>query len=172
LQNATIESTLSGLCVTCSASNLGGVIDAQPSTYGHVYLPLTLLNASLTVTATAPVPFAGFPAGPSAGFVLAAENGSALTASIGSQIVVQTLKGGKPTGDTSSNPLTPLRLDLLGTSLTGSDGVAAHPVFISKTTKDFDAVQITFNTGLLTALSSYRLYGACAAGPAEAATAP
>jgi len=166
-QGASIESKLAGICLTCSASNLGGVIDAQPSTYGKVYLPLGLLNASLTITATVKPPYAPFTAGPSAGFILAAENGSALTAGIGNQIVVRTLNGGEPTGDSSNNPLTPLRLDLLGASLTGSDGIAAHPVFISKTTKNFDAVQITFNTGLASALSSYRLYGACAAGPTE-----
>ncbi|NGY05468.1 Ig-like domain-containing protein [Solimonas terrae] len=163
-QGATVDSLFSGLCLLCSTSNLNNVIDAQPQTYGQVYLPVGLLNAAVTVTATAKPPYAPFTAGPTTGFVVASENGALLTAEIGNQIVVRTLSGGTPTGDASNTAATPLRLDLLGTSLTGALGTTAQPLFIS-TTKSFDAVQITFNSGLATALSSYRLYAACGKGP-------
>lgn len=161
-QSATIDSVLSGLCLTCSTRDLGNVIDAHPETYGSVFLPVALLNASVTVTASAKPPFV-FPAGQTAGFVAASPGGKVLTAEIASSITIQTLLGGELTGDSSATT-TPLRLDLLGASAVGSIGTSAAPLFIT-TTKDYDAVQITFTSGLATALSSYNLYTACAKGP-------
>src|SRR3546814_5078768 len=93
-QGASIDSLLSGLCLTCSTTNLNNVIDADPQTYGSVFLPVALLNAAVTVTATAEPPYAPFTAGPTAGFVVANANGSLLTAEVGNQIVVRTLNGG------------------------------------------------------------------------------
>src|SRR3546814_14167722 len=92
-QGASIDSLLSGLCLTCSTTNLNNVIDADPQTYGSVFLPVALLNAAVTVTATAEPPYAPFTAGPTAGFVVATANGSLLTAEVGNQIVVRTLNG-------------------------------------------------------------------------------
>lgn len=163
-QGASIDSLLSGLCLTCSTTNLNNVVDADPQTYGSVFLPVALLNAAVTVTATVETPYAAFTAGPTAGFVVAASNGALLSAEIGNQIVVRTLKGGEATGDASNKAATPLRLDLLGTAVIGDLGTTAQPLFIS-TTKDFDAVQITFSSGLASALSSYKLYAACGKGP-------
>src|SRR3546814_18610511 len=113
-QGASIDSLLSGLCLTCSTTNLNNVIDANPQTYGSVFLPVALLNAAVTVTATAEPPYAPFTAGPTAGFVVATANGSLLTAEVGNQIVVRTLNGGTANGDASNMAGTPLRLDLPG----------------------------------------------------------
>src|SRR3546814_8354950 len=116
-QGASIDSLLSGLCLTCSTTNLNNVIDADPQTYGSVFLPVALLNAAVTVTATAEPPYAPFTAGPTAGFVVATANGSLLTDEVGNQIVVRTLNGGTATGQASNIAGTPLRLDLPGTAV-------------------------------------------------------
>src|SRR3546814_4826286 len=163
-QGASIDSLLSGLCLTCSTTNLNNVIDADPQTYGSVFLPVALLKDAVTGTATAEPPYAPFTAGPTAGFVVATANGSLLTAEVGNQIVVRTLNGGTATGDASNMAGTPLRLDLLGTAVIGDLGTTAQPLFIS-TTQDFDAVQITFSSGLASALSSYKVFAACGKGP-------
>ncbi|WP_084197004.1 Ig-like domain-containing protein [Solimonas soli] len=159
-QGATIDSVISGgLCLFCSTTDLGNVIDSIPTTYGQVYVPLAL-GVTATVTATATTPYM---AGATAGFVVGSPNGLVATADLGSQIVIQTLLKGTPTGDVSTSVTTPLRLDLLGASLVGSIGANAQPLYIT-TTKNFDAVQITFKKGV-SALESYKLYTACAKGP-------
>ncbi|NKF24018.1 Ig-like domain-containing protein [Solimonas marina] len=163
-QDIEITSDVSGLCLTCSARDLGNVVDSLPQTYGSVFLPVALLGGSVSVTAEVKPPYAtAFPAGQTAGFVISSTNGKVLTAELASSIVVQTLSEGELTGD-SSDSTTPLRLDLLGASAVGSIGDTAQPFFIT-TTKGFDGVRITFNSGLLSALSSYNLYTACAKGP-------
>lgn len=163
---ATIDSQLGGLCLGCTATDLKNAIDADPQTFGSVYVPVGLLGAGISVTANVQPPLKPVQPGNTAGFVLASENGTLLTAGIGDQIVIRTLKDGK-TVDASNRPLTPLRLDLLGVSVTGALGANAQPLFI-QTTKEFDALQVSFSGGLLTALSGYRVYAACAKGPANA----
>jgi hypothetical protein len=162
---ATIGADTSGLCIGCSARDLPNVIDANPQTYGSVFLPVDLLGGAVTVTATAKPPYAlPFKGGATVGFVVASPSSALLTAEIGSQIIVRTLHNGAATGDASNTTNTPLRLDLLGITVAPSTGVDARPLYIT-TSKDFDAVQITFNGGLATLLSRYDLYTACIKGP-------
>src|SRR3546814_19258423 len=49
---ASIDSLLSGLCLTCSTTNLNKLIAADPPTYGSVFPPAPLLTPPVTSTTT------------------------------------------------------------------------------------------------------------------------
>lgn len=154
---ATASDATSGICLLCSAANDSNVTDGDFNNFATLSVPVALLTGSISLTVKAgstvtPV------AGQQAGFVIGRPTGSLLLAEVLSQVQLSTSLNGTATSDTTSNQ-TPLRLDLLGTEVTGAQaGLVSMPV-----TKPFDSITLTFGGGVASALSSVQVFQACAA---------
>ena len=150
------------LCVGCTVSPLANVINGDGNDFATANTVLGLLGATVGMTVapgpTPPyaVPFAG---GGSAGFVIGKPAGTLLAAEVGSQVVVRTLLGGV-IQESSAEIQTPLRVDLLGLQLLGGNSDTA--LVSVPTSLPYDAIQIIFDSGLASALSSVRVFQACA----------
>lgn len=161
-QGATITENISLLCLGCSVDNAGNIINPSSSDFATISVPVGLLGANAGVTAApaasgAPytVPFA---AGNNAGFIVGKPAGTLVTAELLSQIYVSTLLNGV-VQETTSGGVIPLRVDLLGQQLTG----AVDTALVSfATSVPYDAIQVSFNSGTVTALSTVQVFQACA----------
>ena len=159
---ATVTDSSSLLCLLCSVTNTLNVIDASNATFGTIRVPLALLNASSSVTVSSNAA-APFPAGGAAGFLIARPVGQLLEAEVLSQVQVSTLLNGVV--QQTSGPTIPLRADLLGLALTGGGGDKALISIVP--TQPFDALRLTFVSGLVTAgilestLQTVNVYQAC-----------
>ena len=164
---ATTATAVSGpLCLLCGVDSADNVIDANPTNSASLNATLGVglpsNGVTLTVKSNAATPFA---AGGHPGFLIADPTGALLSANVlNGNIQVSTLVG-TTVQETSTPyvaggliPLPPLLdITLLGLG-SGNGAYVTIPA-----TKPFDAVQITFNTGLVSALSSVKVFGACAA---------
>lgn len=144
-EGATVSESSSLLCLLCSVSNTANIIGASPTTFGTIHVPLGLLNATSEVTVSSNSP-TDFPAGGTAGFVIARPVGAILEAEVLSQIQVSTLLNGSV--QQTSGPSIPLRADLLGLALTGGGGDTA--LVTLQPTLPYDALRLTFVSGLAT----------------------
>lgn len=154
------------LCVLCTVSNTGNIIDAPSTTFGTINVPLGLLgalnlgNASVTVSSNSATPF---PGSGSAGFLIGRPIGQLLEAEVLSQVQVSTLLNGNVVQ--TSGVSIPLRADLLGTSIAGGAGGTALVTIAP--TAPFDALRLTFNSGIATVgllenvLQTVNVYQAC-----------
>lgn len=161
--NASVGSEVSPGCLLCSVDDEGNVIDGDDDTFATFTIPVGLLNAdaSLTVAAADNGAYAlPFAAGTQPGFIVGHPEGSLLTAEILSQISITTLLNS--TAVESSGDTTPLRLDLLGLNLIG-DSEEELALISFDTTQEYNAIRLTFDSGLATALSSLNVYSACGA---------
>ncbi|WP_084197621.1 Ig-like domain-containing protein [Solimonas soli] len=153
-------------CLGCIVDDENKVIDADPTNYANMVVPVGLLggNVSLTVSAAGGTVFdASTDAPHTAGFVIGRKANQLLSAELLSQIEVSTLLDGvvQESGTAQSNFL---RLTLLG--LLGDNQQALVSV---DATKNFDAIRLTYNSGVLSALTTTQIYSACstAVAPAE-----
>jgi uncharacterized protein YjdB len=169
---ATVVPFTTPLCVGCTVSNEGNIINANPDDFGLVSTTVGLIGAEAGVTASPanvnPPYTVPFGAGNNAGFVIGKPLGTLLTAEVLSQVFVSTLLDGVVQESTSTG-VTPLRLDLLGVNLVG----ASETALVSfKTSLPYDAIQLTVNSGTASALSNVQVYQACATAepPVPAAT--
>lgn len=157
---ATISRTLNGLCLLCSTSNLPNVIDDPINTFGSLNVPVGLLNGGVSVTVRANRTITPT-AGNRAGFVITRPDSPVVQAELLSQLVVETLLNGVVQSTTGLNGLVPLRLGLLGVDFGGGEQLLASVPAATA----FDAVRLTFNSGLLTAdldqLNNINMFRAC-----------
>lgn len=152
---ATLKPDTTGLCLLCSLTNAGNVIDGIAATYATSYVPVGLLGATQSVTVKGAVTTPGV-GGQATGFVVGRPAGKLLLAELFSQLKVETLLAGEV--QQSSSATVPLRLDLLGLELTGNNETALASI---QAVRPYDAIRLTFNSGLASALSSLQLYSAC-----------
>lgn len=167
----------------CGVDNPENVVDSDPTTFAHMYAVAGLLFQDyVSLTVKAPSTYAASTGSPRrAGFIVTNPTGSLVKADIVSQFAVTTLKNGIPQQttdkgvyvtlpgspipgyippiDTSyfSDTAAALTVDLLGTRLNGSDAA----LLSIKATKDFDAVVLTWNVGLLGVLTDRDVFTAC-----------
>lgn len=150
-----------GVCLLCSVSNPGNVINANPDDAGNITVAVGALNAyrSIDVTGSVDAPSYTLPfaAGSRPAFIVRNPTGPLVLAEVLSQIEMSTLLNGVPQESTSS--LTPLRLDLLGLGLI--DNKSAGLVSFT-TSKPYDGIRIKLRGGLATALSTVDVMQACA----------
>lgn len=163
-EGASITEFTTPLCVGCSVTNEGNIINANTEDFGVVTTPVGLLGASAGVTADpglSPPYTVPFAAGSNAGFIIGKPAGTLVTAEVLSQVIVSTLLDGNVQESTSDGG-TPLRLDLLGIQLLGGNDTA---LLSFKTSLPYDAIRLTVNSGTATALSDVQVFRAC--GTAE-----
>lgn len=172
-EGALVTEFTTPLCVGCTVTNAGNIINADADDFGLVETLVGVLGASVGVTVTADPPEPGpytipFPAGSNPGFIIGKPAGTLVTAEVLSQVIVSTLLDGNVQESTSDGG-TPLRLDLLGLQLTGGSDTA---LLSFKTSLPYDAVRLTVNSGTATALSDVQVFRACATAnpPQPAAT--
>jgi len=155
---ATTESATDALCLLCNVAGETNVIDADPLNFASLNSTVGLLfsNVSLTVNSNA----ADFAAGQTAGFIIGRPAGALLSAEVLSQLTISTLRDGAVQESLSASgggilpPL--LRLTLLG--LLGDSNTA---LLSMTTTLPYDAIRLTFGTGVASALTSTQVFGAC-----------
>ncbi|MGQ0529826.1 MAG: Ig-like domain-containing protein [Panacagrimonas sp.] len=154
-------------CALCSVDDPINVIDGVPGTFATLNVPLALLGGNVSVGAELPPAAAPFAGGDNAGFVIARPVGTLVLAEVLSQIQVSTVLNGVrqeiSTGPIlPTNPLIPLplRVDLLGLAVNGEYDLALVTV---KPTAPYDGIDLSFNSGVATALSNVLVFDACAA---------
>jgi uncharacterized protein YjdB len=158
---AVVTHATGGICLFCSVSDDVNVIDAQGTTFATMGVPVGLLGASTSVTVSAGTnpPYAvPFPSTNVPGFIIGRPAGSVVLAELFSQIQVSTLLNGVV--QQTSGTTIPLRLDLLGLELTTNSDTALASI---AATKPYNAIRLTFNSGLASALTNVQVYSACAA---------
>ncbi|MDT0496976.1 Ig-like domain-containing protein [Algiphilus sp. W345] len=159
-EGAQVGSDVTVGCLLCSVDDEENLINDDQTDAASITIPVGLLGAggSITTAAGSSPPYAvPFAAGTQPGFIVGHPNGQLLTLELLSQIQVSTLLNSteqESTGDT-----TPLRLDLLGQNLIGDEA----SLLSFTATKPYNAIRLTFNSGLATALSSIDVYQACGA---------
>ncbi len=161
--NASVVDSVYGLCVLCEVNNTANIIDESDENFATMSVPVGLLVAGTAVTVNTDTNSSytlPFPGGGSPGFIIGRPAGTLLTAEIASQIRVTTLLDGEIV-ETSGEGATALRLDLLGLQLTG-DTDSELALLSFDTSTPYDAIQLSFNSGIATVLSSVEVYSACA----------
>lgn len=161
-EGATVTSTINGLCLLCNVTDLPNVIDASPTSAARIGVNLGLLNGSATIRVDNAPSAADLPAGQTTGFVIGRPAGTVLLAEAAAQIRIDVLNDGIVVE--SSGPTIPLRLDLLGNQVDSTDETGLASI---TPTVPYDAIQITFNSGLLSGglqndLTNLRVFQACA----------
>lgn len=158
----------SPLCVGCSLDDGGNITNASIADFGRLITPVGLLGANNSVRLRAvdngnyTVPF---PGGSNAGFIIGRPAGELLLAEVVSQVQVRTLLNGVVQEDSSDGVA--LRVDLLGAQLLGGGGDDQSDVALVSisTSTAYDAIELSFNSGVASALSVLQVFQAC--GTAE-----
>lgn len=145
------------LCLGCLVDDEANIIDDDFENFAKVIVPVGLLNGYVSTT-VAVAEGETLDAGTQPGFVIARPANALLSAELLSQLTVSTLLDGEV--QESSDEMTPLRLTLLG--LLGDDQLVLATL-PDPATLPYDAVQLTFTSGLASALSSTDVYAACSA---------
>lgn len=150
--NAAVQTDISGICIGCSISNPGSVVDDDITTVATLNTPVGLLNGSaeLQVQDTATT----YPAGRRAGFVIYDPAGALLTATLLQTVTVSAVNNGVVQSSASGTTLT---LDLLGSPIIGT----TEPRFASLvTTGPFNELRISFGS-TVNALAQLGVIQAC-----------
>lgn len=140
-----------GVCLLCGVVGASNVIDADQSNYVVASLPVSLLSGTPIIAIKDSLQY--YPAGNEAGFIVG-PNGGLLSASILSNLQVQTFRNGilQESGAFSGGG------SLLNLSVL--QGVSGGKQILSLvTTKDFDEIRLV-SVGVVGALTSLRVYGA------------
>ena len=147
-----------GVCLLCSAGDVGNVIDANQSNYATVSLPVSLVANTPIIIVKDSLQY--YPAGNEVGFVVG-PNGGLLSAAILTNLKIETYRNGTlvQTGSFGGSPL--LNLGVLQATTAGKQ------ILSFVTTADFDEVRLV-STGTVGALTSIRVYNAFE-GPANCA---
>jgi uncharacterized protein YjdB len=159
-EGATVTPDVNGLCIGCEVTDSGNIIDdALLSTFGTLSTTVGLLNGEVSVTVNAQdTAFTNLPfeAGERPGFIIGSPTGQLVLVELLSQISISTLLDG--TVQETSSTVTPLRVDLLGAELIGGSDLA---VVSLTATRPYDAIRLSFQSGVATALSDLRVSAAC-----------
>ena len=149
--DASVGTGNGGLCLGCSVSNPGNVVDQDVLNYATINTPVGLVaNETLTVTSAANT----YAAGHLVGFV-ASNPAELLTLNLLQSVTISTFLDGVTQDTAGATASAPLRLDLL--TLLASPKSA----FIGFTaTKPFNAVQLA-DGSLVSALGQVNVYTAC-----------
>lgn len=160
---ATVSRAIEGICLFCGASDLANVVDGNLLTGATVNVPVGLLNAgvAIRVEANTPVPF---PAGNRVGFVVSQVTSPLLVAEVLSQLELRTLLDGVV--QETYSVVDGLDLDLLGLNLDGGE-IVSVVVSPTPTIQQFDAIELAFKSGVVSALSQLKVTSACASLTAE-----
>lgn len=166
---ATVSSDSNALCLGCLVDDEANITDADLTNYANMISVVGLLgdlgNVSVKVHAGPGIVIDASVATPrTTGFVIGRPASQLLSAEVLSQIQVATLKDGV-VQESSEDLVGLLRLTLLG--LLGDNDTALASIQV---TKPFDELQLTFNPGLLTALSTVRVFSACGTATVPPAT--
>lgn len=159
----TASATPSGLCIACTTANEAAVVDADDTNHADLNLTLGLLAGSikLDVKAAAGQTPTSFAAGSRAGFVVGRPAGTLLAAELLSGLTVTTYLDGQEQESSLTNGNV-LQVDLLGLGLVPLGDIPSEQAAVSfQTTQPFDAVSLTYNAGVATALSTLQVYNAC-----------
>ena len=147
---ASASSAVQGLClVGCGVTNLGNVTDAVPTNYATMSVAV---GVAATVSVKVKDNTTTYPAGRNVGFLLADPN-SLLSLSLLQNVHVTTLLQGSVQETAGIDNL--LQIKALGLL---NDPNAGFVEF--QTTKPFDSVRVDAGS-LVSALSRFRVYGAC-----------
>lgn len=160
--------TTFGICLMCGVTNPNSAIDNDLTTAATMSVPVGLLNAGLDFTVIGvPEGSPSIAGGKTVGFLISRPAGTLVSAELMSQLTVATFKREgtalKTTSEESTDlatpgtiPEIPLRVTLLG-QLGGLD--VAFVGF--QTTKPYDALRLTFNGGVATALGTVDVNSSC-----------
>ncbi len=151
-----------GLCVLCSVMNPENVIDDNPETVATMNTPIGLLTAGTRLRVTLGSTFSPLPPTPTQpgpGFLILQPPGILAEVELLSQITVRTLRNNVEV-QSSREDAELLKLDLLGTTLLGDRefGLVSFGA-----TQPFDAIELDFNSGVVTALNTFLVGDACLA---------
>ncbi len=157
---AEVVGEVSPLCLLCNVSDESNIIDEDDTNFGELQVPVGLLAATASVTVTSPTVF---PETEPAGFIIGRPSGQLINAEVLSQLTIETLMDGVPTGDSARIDSTPLGLALLGTVVTGpyDSDLALLAMPADAVTQAYNGIRLTFDSGLVSAFSSTQVYAAC-----------
>lgn len=165
-EGATSVGEVSATCLGCTVANPENIINPPADDFAAINVPVGLLGGAAGVRVDAndnanyALPFTG---GSNAGFFVSKPAGTLVVAELLSQIQLSTLLG-DAVQETTSAAATPLRVELLGQEVVG--GARFDTALVSiKTTVNYDALRLSFNSGLVSALSGLQVGAAC--GTAE-----
>lgn len=156
---AVITPQLTPLCVLCSLEDGENIIDLNDDNFGTLNVPVGLLGNSAGARVRSLTTFEG---GNNAGFIIGKPAGTLLLAEVTSQVQVRTLLDGVVQEDSSDGVA--LRVELLGLELLGGGETETALVGI-RTSVPYDAIELSFNSGVASALSEVQVFQAC--GTAE-----
>ncbi len=147
-----------GVCVLCSITNPGNVVDGNLSNYASVSLPAQAISNYNIMIVKDSLQY--YPAGNEAGFIIAPDAGLLNTAAL-SNLSIQTYRNGalQQTATVGGSPA--LNLAVLQSTSTGKQ------ILSFTTSADFDEVRLVAN-GTLALLTTLRVYEAFE-GPANCA---
>jgi hypothetical protein len=146
---ASATGTVNGICLLCSVTGPGNLVDVPTNNYATMEQPVGVLGStSLTVNGTTL-----YPAGRKVGFVLA-EGNALLSANVLQGLTVETL-----IGNTVQESVT--GAGLLGLDALGLIAVNPDAGFVSFTTsKPFNTVELIAQS-VASVLGTYKVYDAC-----------
>lgn len=155
-EGATATVDTAGLCLLCQIEDPGNVIDGDLNTAATISVPIGLLDGSATLFVDADPDAENFPAGPRAGFVVAAPAGL-LSLELLSEIQVGTRLDGVAAEAAGASTTNPLAISLLGV-IGGQDAA----LLSFPTTLPYDGLSLTFLAGVATVLPTVNVFQACA----------
>lgn len=156
-EGATTTVDVSGVCLLCAVTNPENVIDGSADSAATIRVPVGLANGSAALLVDAEDnPPTTLPAGPRAGFVVAAPPGL-LSLELLSALTVGTRLDGQPVEDAGATSVNPLRVSLLGV-IGGQDAA----LLSFPTTMPYDGLSLTFTAGVATLLPTINVFQACA----------
>lgn len=166
LAPAQVTVTTSPLCLLCNVDSPDNLVDADSSNYAQANIGVGLLTlSSITIDVKGTTTFPGGP-NTNAGFIVGHPAGQLLSAELLSQVTVATYLDANQVGESNSDT-NPLQLDLLGITLIGNNEQALLSI---ASAAPFNSLRLTYNGGLLTALSGLQVYSACGTTAPPAAT--
>lgn len=185
LPGATAVGSTEGLLCTllgganCAVQNPSNAADGLQATFADVYLRLNLLQpllgGSASLSVQLPVGADALPANEFTGFVLSRPTNPVAQAELLDSIQISTLNRnalGVPTvveTRTAVAQQTPLRLGLLGVDVLGESEIVLAGF---RPTQPYTGIRVTFNSGALSLLSSFKVFESCATAVEPPAPAP
>tara|TARA_R110000850_G_scaffold154656_10_gene278467 strand:+ start:78406 stop:79944 length:1539 start_codon:yes stop_codon:yes gene_type:complete len=155
-QGATTSTSVDPLCIGCSISNQGNVIDGNMNSFASISSLLGLLTGSATLNVDAAPTATDFAAGQRAGFVVAQPAGL-LSVELLSALSVSTRNNGAVVEAAGAQASSPLTITALGTI-----GGQSASLISFVTSQPYDGLALTFNSGVASVLPTINAFQACA----------
>lgn len=160
------------LCLICTVDSPDNVINASPTDYAGLTSTIGLLMSTVNLTVTpSTAPGTQYPAGGEAAFIIGRPAGqifssqtplsAVLSAEVLSQFTVTTLLNGA-VQESSTSSATATLPPLLNLTLLGQLGSSDTALLHFTTTKPYDALRISFGTGVASLLTTTQVFAACA----------